>query len=574
MKKEIIKFLWTYLKPYKYQYIIGGLFVLFASLLGVLSGYLNGISLEKITTLEFKTAIIVLIIYFIFNIIKSFLRKNSNVIFQTISNKAMEKITYNVFEKVGLLPARAFEEKSSGELINRVTSDATNITSNLNQLIWIGSDIIAVIVITFYILINSWIIFLEIAIYLIIFYFFTHKYMPIIKKNQKDIKDDIDKTTSKVNEAIRGVREIRALGIREKINKNVKSDITSVFKKRNETVNFTEKYYKTVRDMNSVLEVLVFISSIILLMYGMVSLTFVIAMTWYVYRFMYLFESITGISTSFQTLLVSAERIMEILNNKLYQDIEFGCVNKKVLGNIEFKNITFKYSDDENSILNNFNLNIENNKVTALVGRSGGGKSTIFNLLLRYFDVLDGEVLIDGINIKDFSEKSLSNNIAIIRQDPFLFNLSILDNFKILNKRITLKEVREYCKLSEIDDYIMSLPERYDTLIGEGGINLSGGQKQRLAIARALMKESKILLLDEATSALDNVNQEKIKKVIFNLAKDHTVVVVAHRLSTIIDADRICLLDNGSVKISGTHNELLKESKDYKELYLNDEIEM
>ena len=573
MKKEVLKFLWKYLKEYKYQYIIGGIFVIFASLIGVLSGYLNGLSVEKITTLEFKLAVISLLIYFLLNLLKSLFRKISNVIFQKVSNNAMEKISYSVFEKIGLLPAKAFEEKSSGELINRVTGDSTNIVSNLNHLIWIGSDIIAVIIISIYILLNSWIIFLEIIVYLIIFYFITKKFMPLIKDNEKKVKVDIDKTTSKVNESIRGVREIRALGIREKINKNVKFDIVNVFKKRNNAIDFTEKYYRLVRDMNSFLEVTTFVSSIILHMYGMVSLTFVIAITWYIYRFMYLFESFTSISTNFQTLIVSAERLLEILNNTLYKDIEFGKINKKVEGNIEFKNITFKYNEDENNILNNFNLSIEKNKVTALVGISGGGKSTIFNLLLRYFDVTDGEILIDGINIKSFSEKSLSDNIAIIRQEPFLFNLSILDNFKILDNKVTLKKVREYCRLSEIDDYIMSLPEGYNTLIGEGGINLSGGQKQRLAIARALMKESKILLLDEATSALDNVNQEKIKKVIFKLAKDHTIVVVAHRLSTIIDADRICFIEKGKIKVSGTHDYLLKNSKDYKKLYLNDEVE-
>lgn len=572
MKKDIINFLWKYLKDYKFQYLIGGLFILFASLLGVLTGYLNGISIEKITTQEFKLAILALIIYFICSLIKSFLRKISNVIFQKISNSAMEKITYDVFEKIGLLPAIAFEEKSSGELINRVTQDSTNIVSNLNSIIWIGSDLIAVVVISVYILFNSWIIFLEIIICLTIFYFFTKKYMPLIKQNQKDIKKDIDKTTSKVNEAIRGVREIRALGIREKINNNVKKDIKSVFKRRNETINFTENYYRIVRDMNSVLEASIFITSIILFTYNMVNMTFVIAMTWYVYRFIYLFESITNISTNYQTMVVSVERIKELLDNALYKDMHYGNVSKKIDGNIEFRNVTFKYNNEELEILKDFNLTIERNKVTALVGRSGGGKSTIFNLLLRYFDVNNGEILLDNTNILDFTEKSLSDNIAIIRQEPFLFNLSILDNFKIINPKITLKKIREYCKLSEIDDYIMSLPNKYDTIIGEGGINLSGGQKQRLAIARALMKESKILLLDEATSALDNVNQEKIKRVIFNLSKDHTILVVAHRLSTIIDADIIHFLEDGKIKISGTHDYLLKKSKDYKKLYLNENV--
>lgn len=571
MKKDTIKFLWFYLKNYKLQYILGGIFVLFASLIGVLTGYLNGLSVEKITIQEFKIAIIVLIIYFFLNLIKSYFRKISNIILQLVSNKTMEKISYNVFEKIGLLPAKAFEEKSSGELINRVTSDSTNIVSNLNQLIWIISDLIAVLIISLYILINSWIIFGIILIYLIIFYFFTKKYMPLIKENEKNIKTVIDNTTSKVNESVRGVREIRALGIRNKINSNIKTTITDLFKKKNDSMIFTEKYYRIIRDMNSFLEATVYITSIILFMYNQVTLTFLIAMTWYLYRYMYLFESFASISTNFQTMTISIERISEILNNKNYKDIVFGNINKKIDGSIVFNNVTFKYNDDEFNVLNNFNLNIEKNKVTALVGKSGGGKTTIFNLLLRYFDVENGEILIDGINIKDFSEKSLSENIAIIRQDPFLFNLSILDNFKIVDREITLKKVREYCKLAEIDDYIMSLPNKYNTLIGEGGIKLSGGQKQRLAIARALMKESKILLLDEATSALDNLNQEKIKKVIFKLSKNHTIIVVAHRLSTIIDADRICFIEKGKVKISGTHKYLLNNSKDYKKLYLNNE---
>lgn len=573
MNKKIIKFLWEYLKDYKGKYFIGGFLVLVASVLGVLTGYLNGVSLEKITSMEFKLAILALVIYLICSFIKSFARKHSNIIFQKVSNNAMEKITYNVFEKVGLLPAKAFEEKSSGELINRVTTDSTNITSNLNQLIWIGSDIIAVGIISVYILMNSWIVFLEILIYLVIFYLYTKKYMPILKDNQKKIKEDVDKTTSTVNETIRGVREIRALGIREKINKSLKKDITFLFKKRNEVIDFTESYYTIIRNMNIILEVGVYITCVILILYGKSSITFAMSMTWYIYRFIYLFESFTNLSTSFQTLTVSAERILEILDNSMYQDIEFGQINKKVTGNITFKNIKFKYNEDEPYILNNFNLEIEKNKITALVGKSGGGKTTIFNLLLRYFDVSEGSILIDGVDIKEFSEKSLRENIAIIRQDPFLFNKTILENFKIVDDKVTLKKVREYCKLSEIDDYIMGLPAGYNTLIGEGGINLSGGQKQRLAIARALMKESKILLLDEATSALDNVNQEKIKKVISKLSKDHTIIIVAHRLSTIIDADQICFMEKGKIKISGTHDELLEKSKDYKKLYLNDELQ-
>ena len=168
-------------------------------------------------------------------------------------------------------------------------------------------------------------------------------------------------------------------------------------------------------------------------------------------------------------------------------------------------------------------------------------------------------------------DDDLRKHISIIRQEPFIFNRTILDNFKMVNKNITLKEVRKYCKEAYIDDYIMSLPDKYDTLLGEGGVNLSGGQKQRLSIARSLSKKSKVLLFDEATSALDNSSQEYIKKTIDNLSSNHTIIIVAHRLSTIKDADIIYVIDKGRIAAQGTHNKLLKESKIYKTLYENED---
>ena len=187
--------------------------------------------------------------------------------------------------------------------------------------------------------------------------------------------------------------------------------------------------------------------------------------------------------------------------------------------------------------------------------------------MTRVFDAKDGVVSIDNINIKDLSEDSLRKYVSIIRQEPFLFNRSIKDNFLLINKNLKLKNIRKYCEMAYIDDYIMSLPDKYDTILGEGGVNLSGGQKQRLSIARALAKESKIILFDEATSALDNESQDFIKKVIDDLVKDHTILIVAHRLSTIIDADIIYVIDKGKVAASGNHKELMKNSKIYQSLY-------
>ena len=290
-------------------------------------------------------------------------------------------------------------------------------------------------------------------------------------------------------------------------------------------------------------------------------------MTYYIYRYMWLIENINDLTQNYQKVVVSMTRVSEILENGLYQDETFGNKEIKDLkGIVEFKNVSFSYPGEENT-LNNFNLTLEPNKKIAIVGKSGQGKSTLFNLLTRIFDANEGNILLDNIDIKDLSEETLRKNISIIRQEPFIFNKTIKENFMLIDKEISLEEIRKYSKLAYIDDYIMSLPNKYDTILGEGGVNLSGGQKQRLSIARTLSKQSKVILFDEATSALDNQSQEYIKKAIDNLVTDHTVVIVAHRLSTIMDADIIHVVDKGQIVASGSHLELLKTSDIYKNLY-------
>ena len=217
--------------------------------------------------------------------------------------------------------------------------------------------------------------------------------------------------------------------------------------------------------------------------------------------------------------------------------------------------------------MNQFNITFEPNKKIAIVGSSGEGKTTLFNLITRIFDPVEGRIYLDDVPLTSLTEESLRENISVIRQDPFLFNRTILENFQLLDSKVTLEEVRKYCKLSFIDDYIMSLPKQYDTILGEGGVNLSGGQKQRLAIARTLLKKSKVILFDEATSALDNESQAYIKNLIDTLSHDHTVLIVAHRLSTIIDADLIYVIKKGKVFAQGTHKELMETCAFYNKLY-------
>ena len=570
--KDVLKFFKKYFRYEKSLFIKSFIFIFFSSIIGVSFGYLIGEAVEYATNQVFGLAVLILVVYLLLALIDNiFFDRLGKIFIKKACSNTMERISYDVYYKVGLLPARAFEDKTSGEFINRVVNDSATITDTFRQFINVFTTLFTAVLIFIYILLNSYIVALEILIYFVVFYLFSKTFLPIIKKAQREITEETDKTIVEVNESIRGIREIRALGIRTKVNEIVKRIINIMFIKTKKQMVDEENYYSVAYALGALLEVVVFITCIILMPQGKSDVGFFMAMTYYIYRFTFLVEWLMNFSTSYQKMRVSVERVQEIVGNKLYKDIEFGSLDKTdIKGNIEFKNVTFGYSEEEGNILENFNLTIPSNKSIAIVGKSGQGKSTIFNLLLRYFEPKEGVILIDDNPLDSFTEEAMHQNIAIIRQDPFIFNKSILDNFKIMDSKVTLDQIRKYCKLAEIDDYIMSLPNKYDTLIGEGGVNLSGGQKQRLAIARALLKNSKIILFDEATSALDNENQNKIKKAIDNLVKDHTIVIVAHRLSTIIDADIIYLIDKGKVAASGTHEELLKNCKIYKDLYNNE----
>lgn len=213
---------------------------------------------------------------------------------------------------------------------------------------------------------------------------------------------------------------------------------------------------------------------------------------------------------------------------------------------------------------------IDPNQKVAFVGKSGAGKTTIFSLITKLYSIDEGEILLDGHNINDLTRDSLRDNMSIITQNPYIFNFSIKDNLLLAKENASMREIRKACKMACIDDFIMSLPEKYDTMVGENGVILSGGQKQRLAIARALLMKTEIILFDEATSALDNETQSEIQNAIDNLKGEYTVLIVAHRLSTVIDSDKIFVVDDGKIIDSGSHKELLKKSEFYRNLYEKD----
>ena len=565
--KEFIP-LWKLIKEEKLKLIIASTLILLTGLAEIATGYLNGSAVEAITNLALKQAVIYLLIYLLLELlVDTFISNIASAMLEKIESKLTRKLGYFTYKKALELPAYAYEQKTSGEITNCITTDADSLSFAFGHLLNVISSLIASVVVIFYIFINSWIVGVEILIFVGILFLIIKKYNPLLQKVHKERKEQQDQFTSLVTESIRGIREIKTLGIKNHLLDDMKTIIKSIFEKSSNEINTRKKFNLTTKTLKAFLEVGVFITCVILLYYKEISLTFFIAMTYYVYRYMWLIENINTLTQTYQKLVVSLSRVNEILENRLYEDEIFG--DKEVepkKGILEFKNVTFGYPN-EKITLKNFNLKIEPNKKIAIVGKSGQGKSTLFNLITRIFDPMEGEILLDGTNIKSLSEESLRNNISIIRQEPFIFNRTIKENFKLIDKKIPLATIRKYAKMAYLDDYIMSLPKKYDTLLGESGVNLSGGQKQRLSIARTLAKQSKIILFDEATSALDNESQQYIKKSIDNLVKSHTVVIVAHRLSTIMDADIIHIVDKGQIVASGTHEELLQKNNIYKNLY-------
>ena len=236
---------------------------------------------------------------------------------------------------------------------------------------------------------------------------------------------------------------------------------------------------------------------------------------------------------------------------------------------IEFSNVNFKYETTNEQAVNNINLEIEGGKITALVGQSGAGKSTIINLLPRFYDPQKGTIRIDNQDTKQVKLSSLRKHISLVSQDVVLFDDTIKNNIAYANPEATQKDIEEACKFAAAEEFIAKLPNKYESIVGENGVKLSGGQKQRISIARAILKKAQIILLDEATSSLDAESERVVQNAINNLIKGRTTIVIAHRLSTIHDASKIYVLKNGNILASGSHEQLIEANKEYQNLYKN-----
>ena len=388
----------------------------------------------------------------------------------------------------------------------------------------------------------------------------------LLDMKDKEFRQKQENVSGFIGELVRGIRDIKMLNAEKSFMKELHGKVTDLNQCRYEMTATSRNY----SFLNGGYHDLFDTCMIFLLVYFIYKNEMTIASALVIHNYM---SRVTSIIYYFGMLLektksfnLSSKRIFNIIDSPEFPKEEFGKKKlSNIKGNFEFDHVSFSYEEDR-PVLKDMSFHVSAHESIGFVGKSGAGKSTIFSLLCKMYDVDSGHIKIDGVDINELDQDSIRGNISIISQNPYIFNLSIRDNLRLVKEDLTEEEMIEACKTACLQDLIDILPDGYDTIVGEGGVTLSGGQRQRLAIARALIQKTKIILFDEATSALDNETQSTIQKAISNLRKDYTVLIIAHRLSTVKNADIIYVMNHGKIVEFGNHDELLKKNGEYKRL--------
>lgn len=473
----------------------------------------------------------------------------------------------DMFNKLETLPFGFFDNNETGKIMSRMTNDLMDISELAhhgpeNLIISTASVIIAFIYLS------------TVNIYLALVSFICVPFLigisaSLRKKMRKafmDSRTSIAEINASLESSISGIRVTKSFNNSSEERKKFEIGNKKFVAARKDAYKAMGQFHSGNTFVTDIFNVVVLIVGGLFLYKNKINLgdysAFIISINMFVYPVL----NLIGFMEQYQNGVTGFERFIDIMDAEPEKDSE-NAVDAGVLsGQIEFKNVSYAY-DGENDVLENVNFTVNKGEKFALVGPSGGGKTTICHLIPHFYNVTDGEILIDGKEIHTLTMESLRRNIGIVQQDVYLFNSSVKDNILYGRLDATDEEVIEAAKKASIHDYIMSLPKGYDTQIGERGVRLSGGQKQRLSIARVFLKNPPILILDEATSALDNSTEILIQQALDSLCRGRTTLIVAHRLSTVKSADKIAVIDDGKIKEHGTHEELLAENGLYSELY-------
>ena len=488
------------------------------------------------------------------------------ILSKSIYNNALSNIQMSLASEVLKLENSSIDQNGTGVFIERLSSDSQVLADIFNSLTDKISYILMFVGSLTVIFLTSDLVFLYVLIGIILTYMLIYKNTKKLNNEDRKFRLINERVTGLFSELVRGTRDIKMLNSEDAFVNEYKARFDKVNESKYNIRMMAKSY--DLEEMclyHTVSFVLLLIIALLLVSGGLTPVAAIIVWN-YSNNITDVNYFVTDLMTMIRNFNLSCERVRELIDGKRFRKEEFGKVHlNRIEGNFEFKNVSFKY--DKKKVLDKLSFKVKANQTVAFVGKSGAGKTTIFNLLCKMYNVNSGKILIDGVDINDLDKDTIRGNITVISQNPYIFNLSIRDNLKLVKEDMSEEEMVRACKGACLHDFIMKLPKKYDTVVGEGGVMLSGGEKQRLAIARALLQKTEIILFDEATSALDNETQSKVQEAIENMKGEYTILIIAHRLSTIMNADKIYFINQGKVEAEGTHKGLLRKCKDYRHLY-------
>ncbi|NDR05458.1 SAV1866 family putative multidrug efflux ABC transporter [Staphylococcus aureus] len=573
----MIKRYLQFVKPYKYRIfatiIVGIIKFGIPMLIPVLIKYaIDGVINNHALTTDEKVhhlTIAIGIALFIFVIVRPPIEFIRQYLAQWTSNKILYDIRKKLYNHLQALSARFYANNQVGQVISRVINDVEQtkdfiLTGLMN--IWL--DCITIIIAL------SIMFFLDVeltlaALFIFPFYILTvYVFFGRLRKLTRERSQALAEVQGFLHERVQGISVVKSFAIEDNEAKNFDKKNTNFLTRALKHTRWNAYSFAAINTVTDIGPIIVIGVGAYLAISGSITVGTLAAFVGYLEL---LFGPLRRLVASFTTLtqsFASMDRVFQLIDEDY--DIKNGVGAQPIeikQGRIDIDHVSFQYNDNEAPILKDINLSIEKGETVAFVGMSGGGKSTLINLIPRFYDVTSGQILIDGHNIKDFLTGSLRNQIGLVQQDNILFSDTVKENILLGRPTATDEEVVEAAKMANAHDFIMNLPQGYDTEVGERGVKLSGGQKQRLSIARIFLNNPPILILDEATSALDLESESIIQEALDVLSKDRTTLIVAHRLSTITHADKIVVIENGHIVETGTHRELIAKQGAYEHLY-------
>ena len=557
----------AYYKPHKIMFTLDMLASLTVAMLGIFYPIITRTMLNDFIPNKKYDLILIfgcslLVLYGIRLLLDYFIQYQGHM----IGVKMQAKMRSDMFNHLQLLPYTYYDNHETGKILSRMTSDLFDVSELAhhgpeNVIISSISMITAFIYLS---TINIWltlIIFICVPFLIIISFTLRKKMKTAFTESRKAIAE----INNSVESSITGIRVTKAFNNAQVETEKFEESNLSFVNARTKAYKAMGAFHSSTTFVTNVFNVIVLIAGGLFLYDGVINFGDYTAFIVSVNLFLTPVNQLIAFMEQYQNGVTGFTRFLEVLDTAPEADSETAKDIENVKGEIEFKNVTFSYEESE--VISNLNLKINEGSILALVGPSGGGKTTLCHLIPKFYEINEGDIFIDGINIKDLTASSIRKNIGIVQQDVFLFNASIKDNILYGRPDATDEEVIEAAKRANIHDYVLTLDDGYDTIIGERGVKLSGGQKQRLSIARVFLKNPPILILDEATSALDNTTEILIQQALNELCKGRTTIVVAHRLSTVKNATEIAVVSNGKIIEQGSHNELIKKNGVYAELY-------